>query len=130
MKRLKLLLLVGLVGLLSVGEGMAQGGFKAFPGQTLHFSWSYNVVDEPNTTGFRIYSAPAATGPFTFTGITVTPASARSTTSPAAFQSGNVFVFYTTRAFFSTTQGIVESIDSNDVEVDLNVHTPTGLQVN
>lgn len=126
---MKVWLAVGTLILFSCMSLQAQSGVKKFPGDAITFSVTYAVADEPNTTGFKLYSGTSASGPFTFTGTTVTPSSLRSFVVPAAFPVGNVYAFYTLRAYFTTAQGTVESVDSNVVEVDMNVRTP-GFQAN
>jgi len=119
------------LGLMFAGLIEAQGaGIKKFPGENINFAWNYLVADEVNTTGYKLYAGPTATGPFTFTGKTVATPSLRTASNPAAFATGQVVTFYTIRAFFTGTAipaMTVESVDSNAVEVDLNVRTPTAL---
>ena len=123
-----------LIVLLFAGLVEAQGaGIKKFPGENVNFAWNYLVTDEANITGYRLYVAPTITGPFTFTGKTVPTPSLRTASNPAAFGTGQVMSFYTLRAYFTGTAipaMTVESVDSNAVEVDLNVRTPTALTGN
>lgn len=102
-------------------------GVKKLPGEPVTFTWSYLVADEPNITGFKLYSGPTATGPFTFSGTTVASPSLRTVVIPASFSTGSIMIFYTARAYFTTTQGTGESVDSNAVEVDRAVNSPTAL---
>lgn len=122
--------LLFLAGFLLAGTMEAQGaGVKKFPGEPVILAWNYAVTGEANITGFKIYQGPTATGPFTFTNTNSIPSS-RTVTLPATFASGSVLYFYTARAYFTSggaTPQTVESVDSNAVEVDLNVVGPTGL---
>lgn len=126
---LRLWMLVVLILVLS-GLSEAQGaGVKKFPGEATVLTWTYAVIDEANCTGYRIYQGLTATGPFTFTNVSVAP-SLRTVTIPATFSTGSVIYFYTARAYFTGTAipvSTVESVDSNAVEVDRNVVTPVGL---
>jgi len=101
-------------------------GIRKFPGETAVFTWDFVVADESKITNFRLYSGPTSSGPFSFTGTTALPAS-RTLSLPVTFPPGGVFVFYTLRAVYISGTSIAESIDSNAVEVDLNVPTPTGF---
>lgn len=104
-------------------------GVKKFPGESCTLAWDFPTAQEANVTGFRIYQGLSNTGPFTFTNVTATK-TARTVTLPATFPAGSVLYFYTARAYFTNSSNqTVESVDSNAVEVDLNVYSPTALTV-
>jgi hypothetical protein len=125
---MKLFLSLALVVLLVFPLNAQSAGVKKFPGEASTFTWSFLVADESKITGFRMYSAPTATGPFAFTGTFVTPA-LRMASLSTAFPMGSVIVFYSVRAVYTSGASTVESVDSNSVEVDMNVPTPTALSV-
>jgi hypothetical protein len=107
----------------------AFGQVQKQPGAPTNFTWTFAVTDEAKISGFRLYSSPIQSGPFNnLQGSSA--ATARALTVPASFSNGTVKTFYVIRSFFTSTGGTVESGDSNSVEVDLAVPSPTGLQVN
>lgn len=105
------------------------GQVQKLPGAPTTFTWTFAVTDEAKISGFRLYSSPIQSGPFNNLQGGTTPA-LRTLIVPASFSAGTVKTFYVIRSFFTSTGGTVESGDSNSVEVDLAVPTPSGLQVN
>lgn len=102
---------------------------KKQPGQAGNFTWSFPAADESKISGFRLYSAPIQSGPFNNLQASAA-ATARALSSPVTFATGTVKTFYVVRSYFTSGGGTVESGDSNSVECELSVPTPTGLQVN
>jgi hypothetical protein len=126
---MKKVLFVFLLSALLVFPPNAQSaGVKKFPGEASIFTWNFLIADESKITGFRMYSAPAASGPFAFTGTFVTP-TLRTASLSTAFPAGSVIVFYSVRAVYTSGTSTVESVNSNSVEVDMKVPTPTVLSV-
>ena len=103
---------------------------KKQPGQNGNFSWTFLAADESKISGFRVYQSPIQSGPFNNLTASVASVTARSLVAPITFSTGAVKTFYVVRSYFTSGAGTVESGDSNSVECDLAVPTPTGLQVN
>lgn len=123
---MKNFLLVVAVLILFPLVGFAQ--VEKLPGEACIFTWVFPVADESKISGFRLYSSPVQSGPFSNLVSNVGP-TLRTLTTPATFASGTVRTFYVVRSYFSSGAGTVESNDSNSTEVELRVLTPTGLQV-
>ena len=105
-------------------------GVPKKPGDPITFAWNYSITDQANVTGYKLYSGLSATGPFNFTGVITTTPAVLTLTNPAAFVVGSTATWYTMRAYFTgtvPTPMTVESPDSNSVEVDRAVVTPTVL---
>jgi len=102
---------------------------KKLPGQNGNFTWSFPVTSESQISGFRLYSSPIQSGPFNNL-ITSAAATSRLVAAPVTFANGTVKTFYVVRSYSTSGAGTVESGDSNSVECELSVPTPTGLQVN
>ncbi len=105
------------------------GQCKKAPGANGNFTWTFAVADEPKISGFRLYQSAIQSGPFN--NLTSSAAvTARALTAPVTFATGTIKTFYVVRSYFTSGGGTVESGDSNSVECELNVPSPTGLQVN
>lgn len=102
---------------------------KKQPGQSGTFTWNFAVTDESKISGFRVYQSAIQSGPFNNLTASAT-ATSRTLAAPVTFAAGTVRTFYVVRSYFTSGGGTVESGDSNSVECELNVPTPTGLQVN
>jgi hypothetical protein len=102
---------------------------KKTPGQSGTFTWSFAVTDEPKISGFRVYQSAIQSGPFN--NLTASAAStSRALAAPITFATGTIKTFYVVRSYFTSGGGTVESADSNSVECEQSVPSPTGLQVN
>lgn len=102
---------------------------KVDPGGPVPLEWTFAVSQEMNITGFKIYTAPAASGPWTFNGSPL-PASLRTVTVPANFAVNTVRIFYRMVAFKTAgSESVESSVAVADREVELNVPSPTGLLV-
>lgn len=117
-----------LIFLIVPALGVAQ--CKKLPGQSGAFTWAFPTLSEPQISGFRVYSSPIQSGPFNNLAGSVATVTARSLSAPVTFATGTVKVFYVIRSYFTSGGGTVESGDSNSVECELSVPTPTGLLVN
>jgi hypothetical protein len=102
---------------------------KKDPGAPTTIDWTFPVTSEVIITGFRVYVAPVATGPFTFSGNS-TAANIRTITFPTTFSTNSVRLFFQIRSYKVAGTDTVESVGiPGDKEVELNVPSPTGILV-
>jgi hypothetical protein len=119
--------LLGVILLLN-SPALAQTEVKKYPNETVIFDWQFAQAEEIYISGFRIYSAAQAAGPFETLVTTALP-NLRTASAPAKFFTSSTTIYYVVRPFKTEGAATIEAGDSNVVEVDLTVPTVTSLQV-
>jgi len=104
-------------------------GIKKFPGEAFTITWTNPTTDSTKVSGWRIKASPTSSGPYSFTGVSVT-ATARQAVIPVAFSTNSVMVFYVVCGYVTSGTTTLESDPSPaaGLEVDMNVVMPVGVQ--
>lgn len=106
-----------------------QVSVKKFPNEAAIFTWVFPPAEEPNITGFKIYSSTNLEGPFTTPVTTLAVPSIRTATTNVVYPPGSTSVFYVVRPYKIAGSETLEAADSNVVEAELSVPSATDLQV-